>query len=375
VKLLVLFFVFGFWCSCFHPQQNKKDLYKVSIVRLESAYHGIPLSRSAFPIVGLKNKLFANSGDAIVGLDIKELKDDPIVWVKKIPNINIDSKITGHICVQKDFLVFAEQNGMIHKWDRINKKPAWAKPANVLEPVISAPLVHADYVFIKTIKNMFYCLDLYTGKRLWSYEMKAASSGINLDTQVSPIILDLQIVTSDAEGSIYALDIKTGKLIWKKAYAGRKTDSIREVVGLSDPYDDMMFATYFSGSVLALKIPKEGESPIVNWSFDLPNDSFVSSYFIDNGIYLSTLSGYVYKLAASDGRVIWKKHIGTSADYLVSYQDKLYILTSNGQLIVVSRESGEELFKKYFAARLLPPVFKDKWILLPTATGSVYVLK
>ena len=232
MKLPVLFFVFGFLCSCFHTQKDKKDLYKVSIVRLKSSYHGIPLSRSAFPIVGLKNKLFANSGDAVFGVDIKELKDDPIVWVKKITNINIDSKITGEICVQKDFLVFAEQNGVIHKWDRVNKKPAWEKPVNLLEPIISAPLVHSDYIFIKTIRNMFYCLDLYTGKRLWSYEMKSSSSGINLNTQVSPVVLDLQIVTSDAEGNVYALDMKTGKLIWKRSYAGKNSDSINKFLSL-----------------------------------------------------------------------------------------------------------------------------------------------
>ncbi len=86
----------------------------------------------------------------------------------------------------------------------------------------SGPVVSGRKVFIfhrEKNKCVIESLDLNTGKSFWSFDYDTDyvdDFGFDKGPRAVPLIKENKIYTYGAEGMLHALDLETGKLIWKK---------------------------------------------------------------------------------------------------------------------------------------------------------------
>ncbi len=384
---VVFIYIYVCIASCSHFLSDRSSLTdksqlkfkKVALSRTKPSSTAIPSSTHAYPLTRVGDKVYANTGHSISELNFDVGGKVPFAEYKEI--VTVKDQISGSIVVKKKFIVFVENNGLIHKLNLDNKglvhrpgtsshKDSWS--ANLFEPVSTSPYIYRNFVFIRTVNNIFYCLDFLSGKKIWSYKMKPPANNINIDVQTSPLIMDNKVIISDTLGILYCLDIDNGSLIWQYDHLERGKLPIKEVISLSGPYDDLIFAIYFDGSISALKILNDGSEPILKWKFVLEQEAFISSYIIDSSLYVASLSGKIYKLSVNDGTVIWKEKLRDRANYITSYNSAVYVMGGKGRLSILNDADGKQVFTTNFEAPLLPPIFFGKYVLLPTANGNLY---
>ncbi|MCH8149595.1 MAG: PQQ-binding-like beta-propeller repeat protein [Planctomycetes bacterium] len=116
------------------------------------------------------------------------------------------------------------------------------------EPITSTAAIVDGVVYVGSMDEYFYALDLMSGKLKWKYKAKGA-------VQSSPLVVGSLVVFGDEEGVIHALDRAKGEMRWT-------------------------FVT--DGQVIS------------------------SANFYDGKILVGSYDGFLYCLAAKDGRLVWK---------------------------------------------------------------------
>ncbi|MCK5242070.1 PQQ-like beta-propeller repeat protein [bacterium] len=116
-----------------------------------------------------------------------------------------------------------DQNGISQEtnWDaQALKKPLkinWKKNVGL---GYSSVAVFGEYVYTmgynkRKKKNTLYCLDVKTGKEIWKYSIKA-TKGIYEGPKSTPVVDAGYVYSFSQDGDILCNDAKTGKMIWKK---------------------------------------------------------------------------------------------------------------------------------------------------------------
>lgn len=89
-------------------------------------------------------------------------------------------------------------------------KWAFAAEKDIFE---ATPVIADGMVFLGSITGNFYALELKTGKVVWKFFTKLGFSG-------PAAVSGGRVFVGDADGFFHAFDAKTGKEIWKKEIAG-----------------------------------------------------------------------------------------------------------------------------------------------------------
>ena len=80
--------------------------------------------------------------------------------------------------------------------------------------------IMGDYIYTigfdkEEEKNVIYCLDVETGKEIWTYSYNATENR-HLGPKATPVIDDNRVYTFSQNGFLLCNDSKTGDLIWEK---------------------------------------------------------------------------------------------------------------------------------------------------------------
>ncbi len=104
----------------------------------------------------------------------------------------------------------------------------WAESHN---GVRSTPLVVKDKLYIFSAYGQLLCLNCSNGQTVWSLDMDAEYGAKNIEWGLTENLLFdgnvLYCTPGGNKASIVALDINTGKLIWKSKGNGERVCSIR----------------------------------------------------------------------------------------------------------------------------------------------------
>ena len=155
------------------------------------------------------------------------------------------------------------------------------------DPVESSPVHHNGRLFFHLRNHQIFCLDVKTGKTLWSYKKSIANS-TTLQSSSTPVVHKNYILVGFADGSLASLRIETGELRWEQTIgAGEKfndVDSSPIVVG------DKVFV-YADGQQL---ISLDVNTGVVNNRLDY----FPTSDLYSHGrfVYFGDKNGRVFKL-------------------------------------------------------------------------------
>ncbi len=121
-------------------------------------------------------------------------------------NFTVDSKILSSIAIAYGNAYFTTQH-RIYAVNLTTHKEIWNKTIN---GTISTPAIAYGKVFVGSRDGILYCLNAFNGNEIWHFK---ANGKIDSSPAVGGNIV--YFATNTAQGTIYALNITDGSLIWK----------------------------------------------------------------------------------------------------------------------------------------------------------------
>ncbi len=195
-------------------------------------------------------------------------------------------------------------------------------------------------IYATTGFGSVFALDMKTGKQLWRMD---ESSPI----RIAPTVANNKVFVQTIDNTLIALDAQTGKELWRQKTATEATTLVGGASPAYDPYQDVVIAAFSTGELKAYKASTGSEL----WSNLLVSYRRTNSLSSINGIKANPIidgdvvfaMGHSNILAAIDlrtGNKIWEREIGGSSQPWVAGK-YLFVLDDAFNLMALEKSSGK----------------------------------
>lgn len=197
------------------------------------------------------------------------------------------------------------------------------------------------YLFISTGFAEVVVLNAESGETVWRRAMPSPM-------RAAPTISDGRLFVTTFDNQLFVLDVRNGETLWKH----KGFEESAGILGGASPAveGDIVVVPYSSGELFAI-LTNNGR---IMWSYSLASSrrsDVISSIadirgqpVIDRGwVFAVSHSGRVVALNMRSGERIWEKELGGIQTPWVA-GDYIYLLTTNNELLCLTREKGEILW-------------------------------
>ncbi|MCZ6481924.1 MAG: PQQ-like beta-propeller repeat protein [Alphaproteobacteria bacterium] len=250
-------------------------------------------------------------------------------------------------------------------------------------PMRAGPTIAEGRVFVVTIDNKTYALDIRDGKVLWTHTGTTEVTGIL--GGASPAVADGIVVVPYTSGELYALRAASGKEVWTEFLSGRESASSSATLAdiRAAPVIDRgrVYAVSNAGRMVALD-HKTGKQA---WRQRIGGQQ--SPWVAGEYIYVVTMEGLLACLSRRDGGVHWLRTLPLYEDEKkkkdliiwsgpVLVGDRLILAGSHGQVLSVSPYNGDLLgVIDMRDGVLIPPAVANRTLYLLTEGADLIALR
>jgi outer membrane protein assembly factor BamB len=186
--------------------------------------------------------------------------------------------------------------------------------------VIASPAVAGNTVYVGSADRYLYAFDAATGAVRWKLRTGARVAS-------SPAVADGVVYVESYDGALYAVDAATGAQKWTFQTAGERRFAAAHIHGalpaaetMPDPFDVYLSspavwngAVYFGsgdGNIYAL----DAKTGAVVWKLKTGDVVHASPAIADGVLYIGSWDRYFYAVDAKTGAVQWKFKTGEDRD-------------------------------------------------------------
>ncbi len=192
--------------------------------------------------------------------------------------------------------------------------------------------------------NIKLAKELQLDKQLKLHRFNATSSD-------SAMVIVDNIAYTYSNSIASATDLKNSKLLWSVEII--KDDEKKSIIGGSMAfYQDILFIATGTTKLAALSV-KDGKQL---WIYDAPNVLRYVPLIESNQVFVTTIDNTLLCLN-KDGNLLWRYDAPTysiAPDRLITpsftFEDKLFTMTTAGDLVVLRKFNGEELMEVNLAS-------------------------
>lgn len=211
-------------------------------------------------------------------------------------------------------------------------EPLWSFPTG--GSLMSLPLVHENTLYVSSFDGSLYALNTRTGKRKWKADMGGSLFS-------SPVRVDDKILVGSTSGVVACVDLKTGKFLWK-------TSLPPPVFSTPGIENEVVCVAAGDGKIYGLSL-RDGAKL---WEFQ--TGLFVQSRIIEaQGAFLTGCwDNHLYALESRTGALRWKVKFGRSFYFApaigspVTDGERVIVPSNDGMLHAVNVRTGEVLWEK-----------------------------
>ncbi len=187
--------------------------------------------------------------------------------------------------------------------DAATGKTVWEKPVDT--QLHSAPTVNAKYVYATDVDNQIFAFKQDGGDMDWTYQ--AIAEPARLLKTSSPIVSGDTVYAPFSSGELVALNSDSGQPVWDQVLAqSTRTNAlseIRDISGRPVLYNGTVFAASHSGVFQAMNA-KTGD-PV--WK--VPADSVNTPWIAGDVVFLVSLQGDLLCVSRESGQIYWMKDL------------------------------------------------------------------
>lgn len=193
---------------------------------------------------------------------------------------------------------------------------------------------------------------------LWEYQIK----GLGFDA--GPIVAEGSVFAADADGNVLALNLQTGKEVWKKKF---------ETGYLASPAYNKgtLFLGDMDGMLRALD-PQTGQQ---KWEYDVKQEIDAGPNFYGNNALVTSQSGSLVAVSQVDGKLQWQYETGDQLQCGPSLAGKLtYLGGCDEHLHIVDVDTGKPVTDKIpiDAPTGSTPSVAASTVLVPNYKGQIW---
>ncbi|MQG65525.1 MAG: hypothetical protein FI704_00430 [SAR202 cluster bacterium] len=329
----------------------------------------------------VEGMVYLSTGDQldrrIVGIDAKS---GQLSWERSVdPPAETSPAISGNA------LYITLRNGNIISLDRVTGKLLWLHKAD--SPIFSSPTFYQDVLYVTTYEEGLLALEAMSGEVLWSRDIGASMAS-------APAVNDVVVAFNSRSNYVHILDSKTGQKRLKYP-----TGYVAGSVAISEEF---LFVSDWTGRVRAInwaKIERPFERQFRTfklnlyvwglidsfpqwtgyaWIFERLDETFRSTPVVtEDAVLVTSGSGKVYKLNATNGRLIWMFDTASEINQpVVASKDTVIVGDSKGDLFRIDILTGEgERFLTVDGSISSPPIISDSRLFITTNEGTLYSIK
>ncbi len=280
-----------------------------------------------YPFTLAHGNLYLNGNATIEAIDLNR---EERLWARRLESPAVfRPRIAQH-------QVISAGRAELTAWDKQRGSKTWSySGANEL----GVPLVHHDRVHFGEGHRLL-ALDVGTGRHLWSFATDARAR-----VAYAPTGDGDTIYLGAGDGVLYALADSSGELLWKvdreKDWQYLRQLAVSGDVLVAGGYHDELFGM-------------DKADGRIRWRFNAGN--FINSQLVTRkATYFWSPTGWIYALNTDTGAVLWRHK---TIDYrnkarrrnwapimaeMAVREDRLYVLSMDHVLHILSRETGEEM--------------------------------
>ena len=241
----------------------------------------------------------------------------------------------------------------------------WSMSTDGVEHYFSRlqPAIAKDKVFVSGRTGDAYALDIATGDELWSADLSDIHGELGFFDDPIPARISGgasvgygMVVWGSENGDVFALDMETGELVWQVQVAG-------EVISKPAFDSNLVIVNTAAGALVAL----DRDTGEQRWKVEqaVPPLSLrgVSGVATSSGgAFIGSAAGEVVVVVIENGQQGWTADIGepsgaTELERIVDvdvtpviFGDKIYAISSNGNLAAIELRSGRVLWKRSYSS-------------------------
>lgn len=358
------------WLMSGNNLQNSLDHSKINgisnnFIKKKVGKNKFSLIKSRISPLYINNNLVISDNNGsifLVGINGK------ILWKQNIYK-KVYKKLykTISLSIDGNIIYAADNIGFVYSIDINNGSLLWIKNYNV--PIKSEIKVYKGKIFIINQDNRIFCLNTKDGSKIW--DIRSVSSFIKSQSLLSlAISKDDSLIVLNSYGDLMKIQVDTGKVFWStnttSTMFAHDTDFFQSSSLLINK-NNIIFST--STSTFSYNL----ENGYLNWEIPIGSSNLP---IIDNdNVFVLTDNGYLVNLQKNSGEVIFSKNIlkvlkekkrSTKVQGFVLASNKIYAVSLNGFIIVSSAITGKpEYFKKIGDPVSAPPIISN---------GSLFVL-
>lgn len=228
------------------------------------------------------------------------------------------------------------------------------------------PVVHKESVIYGTTEGRIFSRHYLTGKL--NYEVEVGASIESKGT-----VYKGRIFFQLRNHAIICLDVETGKILWTYK---RSVPYLTTVQRVSTPtiYRNKIYVGFADGNIVSLSV----EEGILLWERKLSTgnkfvDVDMTPVFSNNQLFIGSLAGELFVLQPDTGRILRKfDHVVTRSPILVG--DSMIFGNSKGEVVALDDQLNETVHMKVSDKGVSSLIFWKNKVIAATLDGRMVVL-
>jgi outer membrane protein assembly factor BamB len=208
----------------------------------------------------------------------------------------------------------------------------------------AAPTVSGGRVFAEDVNDAMFAFDEGSGAQLWTYQALAEPARIIAAT--SPAVENETLVSSFASGEVVALRAANGNELWNaslsRANRTNALSEIRDIPGRPVIYKSDVYAVSHSDVFAAVDL-RTGQ---VRWT--LPVSALTTPWAVGDVVYVIDDSGQVICVSRESGQVYWIHDLNAAAKKKqraywstpILASNRLITVSSKGEAVAMNPKTG-----------------------------------
>jgi len=317
-----------------------------------------------------------------------DTSNQKIIWELKIYESSYNDYPKNIVLfLNGDVLYAADNLGFIYSIDVQTGKIIWQQNYGI--PFSSNLNFHKGILFVVNQNSRLYAFNPSDGQKIWSFE---SLSGLIKPSRSSNISLyDNKLLFSNDVGDITAIDLDQQVIIWTKNILSQNTISNNLVFKISNILIDKkdVYVSSNSGDLFNFNL----ETGEIKWSLKL--SSIQNHISTDKYLFVLTENAYVVALNKLNGSILWSLNLNkhsksiiegsnvgifstpTNNDHfgLLLGSGYLYLTSASGYIFKISAVDGKYISSKKINNELSrAPIIVDNKILILNRSSQLIIV-